>query len=324
MSGFDQVRGSNALSVGLRASPGLTFVPTASAGAVALLAPFALGCSSGECSVSAVHSPSSLKVSSPAALVEVFAAALEQSVVGCIPTLSAAVLPSPAVDGFGPAPGVCLSEAAALVGRLRFSLPVMLESRAPIYPSESKSVLKYSQKNKVGKMDKLLLEEALETFGVPKASSLPSFGDATKPSFEPSKDGLMSTSALDEGCQPFLRHGFLLPKGTVPSPSKVGESSEAASVDDSSRGGGLEKLCGSPGTAIDLSLCFQTLGVSHEGNEKAFLDFMALIDAEHCLEATVSTPKFKECREVKNLECTINYDVGGFGSSRGKARGPLM
>jgi hypothetical protein len=104
----------------------------------------------------------------------------------------------------------------------------------------------------------------------------------------------------------------------------VGESSGAAFVDDSSRGGGLEKLGGSPGTAIDLSLCFQTLEVSREGNEKAFLDFMALIDPEHRLEAPVPTPKFKGCCEVKNLECTINYDARGFGSSRGKARGPLM
>jgi hypothetical protein len=56
----------------------------------------------------------------------------------------------------------------------------------------------------------------------------------------------------------------------------------------------------------------------------SFIDFMALIDAEHRLEAPVSTPKFKECHEVKNLECTINYDARGFGSSRSKARGPLM
>jgi hypothetical protein len=41
-------------------------------------------------------------------------------------------------------------------------------------------------------------------------------------------------------------------------------------------------------------------------------------------EAAVSTSKFKGSREVKNLECTINYDARGFGSSRGKARGPLM
>jgi hypothetical protein len=351
VSGFDQVRGSNAFSMGLRASLGSTLGPTVLVGAVAFPAPFALGYSSGECSVSALHSPSSLKVSSPAALVEVIAAALEESDVGCSPTLSAAELsssslvrfalgedpllpssfevycdlpaPSPALDGFGPAPGACLSEAGALGERLRFSLPMISESGAPIYPSESKSVLKYSRKNKVDKMDKLLLEEALETFGVPKAPSLPSFRDATKPLFEPSKDGLMSTPALDEGCQPFLRSGFLLPKGITP-PSEVGESSGAAFVNDSSRRGGLDKLGGSPGTAIDLCLCFQALGVSHEGNEKAFLDFMALIDAEHRLEAPVPTPKFKGCREVKNLECTINYDARGFGSSRGKARGPLM
>jgi hypothetical protein len=272
MSGFDQVRGSNAFSVGLRASSDSTLGPAASAGIVL----FASGCSSGECSVSIVHSPLSLKVSSPAALVEVISAAPEQSAVGCIPTLSAAELssgslvrsalgegpilpsssevycdllaPSPALDGFGLAPGVCLLEAAALGERLRFSLPVMSESGAPIYPSESKSVLKYSRKNKVGKLDKLLLEEALETLGVPKASSLLSFGIASKPIFEPTKDGLVSTLAQDEGCQPFLRRGFLLPRGTAPSPSEVGESSGEAFVDDSLRGGGLEKLGGPPGS----------------------------------------------------------------------------
>jgi hypothetical protein len=41
--------------------------------------------------------------------------------------------PSPTLDGFGPAFGVCLSEAAAVGERLRFSLPVMSESGAPIY-----------------------------------------------------------------------------------------------------------------------------------------------------------------------------------------------
>jgi hypothetical protein len=55
----------------------------------------------------------------------------------------------------------------------------------------------------------------------------------------------MSTLALDEGCQPFLRRGVLLPKGTAPSPSEVGESSGAAFVDDSSQGGGLDKAISS-------------------------------------------------------------------------------
>jgi hypothetical protein len=41
-------------------------------------------------------------------------------------------------------------------------------------------------------------------------------------------------------------------------------------------------------------------------------------------EFSASTLKLKESREVKNLECSINYDVMSFGSSRGKAREPLL
>jgi hypothetical protein len=94
-------------------------------------------------------------------------------------------------------------------------------------------------------------------------------------------------------------------------------------VGESSTGGSFEEIGGPLGAVIDLSFCFQTLGVSHEGNMKGFLDFMAQVDAVQCQEALVSTSKFKGSREV-NLECTINYDARGFGSSLGKARGPLM
>lgn len=51
-------------------------------------------------------------------------------------------------------------------------------------------------------------------------------------------------------------------------------------IGESSRGGGFEEIGGPLGAAIDLSFCFQTLGVSHEGNVKGFLDFMAQVDAE--------------------------------------------
>jgi hypothetical protein len=51
---------------------------------------------------------------------------------------------------------------------------------------------------------------------------------------------------------------------------------------------------------------------------------MAQVDVEQRLEALVSTSKFKGSHEVKNLECTIKYDVGGSSSSWGKARGPLL
>jgi hypothetical protein len=97
--------------------------------------------------------------------------------------------------------------------------------------------------------------------------------------------------------------------------SKVGESSQ---------GDGFEEIDGPPEAVIDLSFCFNTLGVSHEGNVKGFLDFMTLIDAEHRLKAPVSSSKFKGSCEVKNLECSINYDAIGFGSSRGKAKRPYV
>jgi hypothetical protein len=91
---------------------------------------------------------------------------------------------------------------------------------------------------------------------------------------------------------------------------------------ESSRGGGFEEIGGPPGAAIDLSSCFNTLGVSHEGNVKGFLDFMTLIDEENRLKASVSSSNFKGSREVKNLGCLINYDARGCGSSRGKAKRP--
>lgn len=93
-------------------------------------------------------------------------------------------------------------------------------------------------------------------------------------------------------------------------------------VSESSQGGGFEEIGGPPEAAINLNFCFNTLGVSHEGNVKGFLDFMTLIDAGHRLKAPVSSYKFKGSREVKNLECSINYDARGFGSSRGKAKQP--
>jgi hypothetical protein len=114
--------------------------------------------------------------------------------------------PSPALFGFDPALGVCSSGADALGERLRYSLPVMSESGAPIYPSDSKSVLSYSRKNKVGKLDKHLLAEALETFSAPKVLSRPACGVVSKPLSAPAK----STAAQDEGYQPILRPGFLL------------------------------------------------------------------------------------------------------------------
>jgi hypothetical protein len=105
--------------------------------------------------------------------------------------------PSPALVGFGPAlldvSGDCPSGTDVLGERLRYSLPVMSESGALIYLLESKSVLRYSWKHKVGKLNKHMLLEALKTFGDPKAHSLLLFRVAIKPMSAPTKDGIVST-----------------------------------------------------------------------------------------------------------------------------------
>jgi len=49
--------------------------------------------------------------------------------------------------------GLASSEAAELGNRLRFSLPLISEFEAPIYPSESKKLLRHSQKLKGSKMN---------------------------------------------------------------------------------------------------------------------------------------------------------------------------
>lgn len=60
-------------------------------------------------------------------------------------------------------------------------------------------------------------------------------------------------------------------------------------MSESSQGRGFEEIGGPPEAAIDLNFYFNTLGVSHEGNVKGFLDFMTLIDAKHRLEGPVSS-----------------------------------
>jgi hypothetical protein len=55
--------------------------------------------------------------------------------------------------------------------------------------------------------------------------------------------------------------------------------------------------------------------ISFIGSKEGFLDFLTLVD-ERRTQNLVSTPKKKGNREVKNLECSINFDAGGVGSSR--------
>jgi len=53
-------------------------------------------------------------------------------------------------------------------------------------------------------------------------------------------------------------------------------------------------------------------------NEKGSLNFLALVDEGQCQEVFVSTSKQKGKRKLKNLECSIDSDARGVGSSRVK------
>ena len=108
--------------------------------------------------------------------------------------------------------------ADALGERIRLSLPVMSESGAPIYPFESKSVLRYywRSKAKTSQMDTSLFDEAVIALNAPTmlflgASSQALGGTMVQSSPKPG-GGVVDKSPLSS----FLRRSFLLP--SVPFP----------------------------------------------------------------------------------------------------------
>jgi hypothetical protein len=119
--------------------------------------------------------------------------------------------------------------AATLGERLWLSLPVMLESGAPIYPLESKSVLRFSWKWKDAQLNKSLIAESLAAF----TASPPPLGPLSSPPME--------IVAAREPPVSFVGCGFLLP--CSPSPS--------FEVGGSSRGGDFEEVVGSLGAMFD-------------------------------------------------------------------------
>jgi hypothetical protein len=64
--------------------------------------------------------------------------------------------------------------AAALGERIRLSLPVMADSGAPIYPSETQSVMRYQRKSKAkaSKLDISLIDEAMTALRSPMTQCL--------------------------------------------------------------------------------------------------------------------------------------------------------
>jgi hypothetical protein len=62
------------------------------------------------------------------------------------------------------------------------------------------------------------------------------------------------------------------------------------------------------------------LGISCGGKEKKLLDLLTVLEEEQCHEVLVSPSKPKGRRELKNLECSINFDARGDCYSRGKGK----
>jgi hypothetical protein len=75
---------------------------------------------------------------------------------------------------------------------------------------------------------------------------------------------------------------------------------------------------GYSGVVLSAKGLTPALVISFGGNEKRFLDLLTFLEeGQHrVVVGSASTPK--GWRELKNLECSINFDARGNGSSHGK------
>jgi hypothetical protein len=62
------------------------------------------------------------------------------------------------------------------------------------------------------------------------------------------------------------------------------------------------------------------VGISCEGHEEQTLALLTAIEEEHWHEEMSSLSNFKGCRELRNLEYSINYNARGESSCRGKSK----
>jgi hypothetical protein len=64
------------------------------------------------------------------------------------------------------------------------------------------------------------------------------------------------------------------------------------------------------------------VGIFCVGHEEQSLSLLTAIDEEHCREelASLSNLGIKGSKELRNLECSINYDSRGESSSHGKGK----
>lgn len=71
-----------------------------------------------------------------------------------------------------------------------------------------------------------------------------------------------------------------------------------------------------------VNAIYPILGISFNGHNLQLLDFLSFIEEECRIEeeGALSCRGKKGIREVKNLECSINYEARGSCSSRGKRK----
>jgi hypothetical protein len=140
--------------------------------------------------------------------------------------------------------------------------------------------------------------------------------------------GLPGVSASIPSCQWVLFPQWPRPVSFVFGyPQLTGLSSRVVEVGESSKGVDPKgSVVVYPRVVEDSKSWFHTMGVSFVGSDqKGFLDFLALIEDER-FDFDSPPKKDKEInrkkgkREVKNLECSINFDARGMGSSRNRGK----
>jgi hypothetical protein len=122
-----------------------------------------------------------------------------------------------------------------------------------------------------------------------------------------------SSGISSERCK-VLREAFELPWNI---------SEDGVEVED-----GVLEANGYPEAVADALAIAPLLGISCGENEKGFLDLLSDIEEGHKREGVFadeggSVLKSKGWRERKNLECSLNFDVGSIGSGRVKNRSCL-
>jgi hypothetical protein len=149
--------------------------------------------------------------------------------------------------------------------------------------------------------------------------------------FRQAKDGVGKSNSQPTGCSDLVVFQEGDQHKTVADSGKV--LWEVDVVEREGRMGAVSPLNTYTNSEVDLSgypdwviqraneIC-PILGISFEGHNLQLLDFLSFIEADRHLgeEGALSCGGKKGKREVKNLECSINYDARGSCSSRGKRK----